>query len=116
MDTLFIRELRLPAWIGLHKYEKIAPQTVQIDIDIEISGDAVFKTRRVRDTIDYAVVAGRIKELLATERFGLVEVLADRVARMVLEEFKSPRVKLTVTKFGMLKDSGRVGVCVERTR
>ena len=116
MDTVFIRQLRLPAWIGLYRHEKIAPQTIEIDLEIDLPGDAVFRTGKVGDTIDYGVVAERIRALLAKERFGLVESLAERIAGVLMEDFKSPLVKVGVAKLGALRDAQRVGVTIERPK
>ena len=84
MDYVFIRELRLPAWIGLYRHEKVAPQTVELDLEFGLPGDSVFQTGKVRDTIDYGVVCERIRSILEVERFGLVETLADRIAGISL--------------------------------
>ncbi len=116
MDTIFIRELRLPAWIGMYKHEKLAQQTVELDLEIAIPGNAVFASARVQDTIDYAAVVRRLKALLNEERFGLIEKLAERIAGVVLEEFKAPQVKVSVTKCGVLREAKRVGVQLERRR
>ena len=117
MDTVFIRQLRLQAWIGLYRHEKVAPQTIEIDLEIALlASAAVFKTRKVADTVDYGVVVERIRTLLAKERFGLVENLAERIADLILNDFKSPRVKVSVTKLGVLREAQRVGVTIERTR
>ena len=116
MDTIFIRQLRLQAWIGLYRHEKIAPQTIEIDLEIALPGDAVFKTRKVADTIDYGVVVEHVRALLAKERFGLVENLAERIAGLLLEDFKSPRVKISVAKLGALREAQRVGVTIERPK
>ena len=116
MDTIFIRQLRLQAWIGLYRHEKIAPQTIEIDLEIALPGDAVFKTGKVADTIDYGVAAERIRALLAKERFGLVESLAERIASVILGDFNSPRVKVSIAKLGAVRDAQRVGVTIERSR
>lgn len=116
MDTIFVRELRLEAWIGLYRHEKIAPQTIEIDLEIALPGDAVFRSGRVQDTIDYGVAVERIRALLAGEKFGLVENLAERIARLVLDELGAPRVKVSIAKLGILRDARRVGVTIERTR
>ncbi len=116
MDTIFIRELRLDAWIGLHRHEKLAPQSIELEIEIGLPGDKVFRTGKVGDTIDYGVVVQHVKALLEKERFGLVESLADRVAALLLEDFKAPRVKVTVVKLGVLREAKRVGATVERGR
>ena len=116
MDAVFIRQLRLQAWIGLYRHEKIAPQTVEIDLEIALPRDAVFKTGKVADTIDYGVVVAQLRVLLAKERFGLVESLAERIADLILEDFKSPRVKVSVAKLGVLREAKQVGVTIERSR
>jgi len=117
LDAVFIRQLRLQAWIGLYRHEKIAPQTIEIDLEIALPPDgAVFKTGKVADTIDYGVVVERIRGLLAKERFGLVESLAERVADTLLGEFRSPRVKVSIAKLGVLREARQVGVSIERSR
>jgi len=115
LDAVFIRQLRLPAWIGLYRHEKIAPQTIEIDLEIALPSAAAFKSGKVSDTIDYAVVVERVRALLAKERFGLVESLAERIANLVLEEFGSPRVKVSIAKLGVLREARQVGVCIERS-
>ena len=116
MDTIFVRELRLPAWIGLYKHEKIAQQVVEIDLEMGLPDDKVFQTHKVRDTIDYGVVCQKIRVILDNERFGLVESLAERIALLIIAEFNSPRVVVSITKLGVLKDAKRVGVRIERSK
>jgi dihydroneopterin aldolase len=116
LDTIFIRELRLQAWIGLYRHEKIAPQTIQIDLEIAMPADKAFKSGKVADTIDYGVVVGHVKALLEKERFGLVESLAERIAKLILDDFKSPRVSVSIAKLGALREAKRVGVSIERSR
>jgi dihydroneopterin aldolase len=70
----------------------------------------------VRDTIDYGVVCEKVREMLNGERFGLVESLAARIAQILIDDFKSPKVVISITKLGVLKDAKRVGVRVERSR
>jgi len=116
MDFIFIRELRASARIGFHKRELEVSQVVRFDLEIGISNTSVFASDRVADCIDYDRVATRLRELAASQRFNLVETLADRAARIVIDEFGAARVKVSVAKLGILKDAGLVGVTVERTR
>jgi len=106
----------LPAWIGLYRHEKVAPQTIEIDLEIALSDNRVFKTGKVADTIDYGVVVAHIRALLEKERFGLVENLAERIAELVIRDFNSPHVKVSIAKLGVLKDAKLVGVSIERSR
>lgn len=117
MDIVFIRQLRLPAWIGLYRHEKVAPQTIEIDLEIALPADgAVFDTRKVADTVDYGVVVEHIRALLEKERFGLVENLAERIANLILADFRSPHVKVSIAKLGVLREAKLVGVTIERSR
>lgn len=116
MDQLFLRDVRLEAQVGIYKRERGTTQPIALDLDIALPNPRVFETGRVADTIDYAVLVARIKEELDARRFGLVEELAAFVARLVLEEFGAPWVRVSVAKLGILKDARLVGVTIERRR
>lgn len=100
--------------IGIYKRERVTSQPLEIDLEITLPSERVFATGKVADTIDYAVVVERIRHELTTVRFGLVESLAERIADILIQEFKAPRVRVSVAKLGILKDVGRVGVVIER--
>jgi dihydroneopterin aldolase len=116
MDSIVIRDLRLELLIGIHRREQHVPQTVSIDLDIGLPGDAVFASDRVADTIDYEQVALRIKALAGSGHFRLVETLAERIARLLLDEFGAPWVKVSAAKIAILPNAKFVGVSIERKR
>jgi dihydroneopterin aldolase len=116
MDLIFLRDIRLEAKVGIYRRERVTHQMISLDLDIALPTDAVFTSGKVADTIDYAVVVGRTRELLAETRFGLVEELAQFVADLVLREFHAPWVRVSVAKLGIIKDVKLVGVVIERTR
>ena len=114
MDIIFLREIRLDARIGIYKREKTITQTVELDLDIALPGNRMFKSGKVADTIDYAVVIGRIRVALVEQHYGLVENLAERVAQIMLTEFHAPWVRVSIAKIGAQRDAKRVGVVIER--
>jgi len=116
MDIIFLREIRLDARIGIYKREKTITQTVELDLDIALPDDRVFKSGKVADTIDYAVVVERIRAVLLDQHYGLVENLAERVAQIVLGEFHAPWVRVGIAKIGAQPSARRVGVVIERSR
>jgi 7,8-dihydroneopterin aldolase/epimerase/oxygenase len=116
MDAILFRDLRVEALIGIHKRERHVAQTVSIDLDIGLPGTAVFKSDRVADTIDYEQVALKIRALAASGHFRLVETLAERIARLLLDDFGAPWAKVAVAKIGILANARFVGVSIERKR
>src|SRR5437870_985918 len=115
-DHIFIRDLRVEALIGFHNRERFAPQTLSFDLQIGIANAAVFSSDKVSDCIDYDKLATRVRELSVKHHYNLVEALAERVARAIIEEFGAAWVKLSVAKLGILKGAGLVGVNIERKK
>jgi dihydroneopterin aldolase len=114
VDTIFISELRLDIRVGVYDWETRVPQKVQFDLEFALPGAKAAKTGDLADTIDYAAVVSRIEQSLAGTHVGLLEKLADQVADILMREFKSPWVKVSVAKLAPLKGVRRLGVTIER--
>jgi len=114
MDTIVIRDLRVDVLIGIHKRERHVPQSVSVDLEIGIPGTKVFASDKVADTIDYEQVSIRIKELGTSQHFRLVETFADRIAKLLTDDFRAPWVKVTASKIGILPNAKFVGVSIQR--
>lgn len=114
MDIIFLHEVRIDTLIGVYEWERQAPQTLQLDMELGIPDSRACKTDNIADTIDYGVVVERLRETLAEQHFLLLEALAEHIAHIIMNEFGSPWVKLSVAKLGMLRGVKRVGVTIER--
>ena len=116
MDAILLRDLRVEAIIGIHKRERHVQQTLSIDLDIGLPGNAVFASDKVADTIDYEQVALKIRDLASGGHFRLVETFADRVAAILMKDFGAPWVRVSASKLGILANVKLVGVTIERGR
>ncbi len=114
MDIIFINDLRLDILIGVYDWERKVPQTVQLDLEIGIPDTGRPRSDKIGETIDYSKVIARIVGSLEKERFLLVERLAEHVAQLVMSEFKSPWVKVSVTKLAAIQGVKRLGITIER--
>ncbi len=114
MDIIFIRDFRLSIKVGMYDWERIAPQTVQFDLEIGIPGMHASQSDAIGDTIDYAKVVQRIEVSLQDNKIQLLEKLAAHIAQLVMIEFKAPWVKVSVTKLAALKNVKQLGVTIER--
>ena len=113
MDTIFISDFRIEMLIGVYEWERRVPQTVQLDLEFGLPARAK-RSEKIGDTIDYAKVVSRIQQSVASNRFLLVEALAEHIAQLVIAEFGSPWIRASVTKLGAIKGVKRLGVTIER--
>jgi dihydroneopterin aldolase len=116
MDILYLHELRAEANVGVYEWETRLPQTVEINLDFALPNSSAGQSDRIADTIDYAVVAERIRHDLLAHRFELLEALAEHIANLLLNDFGSPWAKVNIAKIGMIRGVRRVGVTIERSR
>jgi dihydroneopterin aldolase len=114
MDIIFLRELKIETLIGVYEWEKRVPQTLQIDLDIALPDSRACETDDIADALNYADIVRRIQSELAARHFNLLEALAERIAQILLEEFKAPWAKVSVAKLQAIRGSRMVGISIER--
>jgi 7,8-dihydroneopterin aldolase/epimerase/oxygenase len=114
MDTIFISELKLDASIGIYAWEHQVAQTIQLDVELAVDASRCARSGRIADTVDYAKVVARIGDTLAGRHFTLIEKLAEELAAMILEEFDTPWVRLSIAKLAPLRGVKRLGLTIER--
>ena len=115
LDIIFIREFRVDAWVGIYDWEKLRPQTLELEVEIGIDGPA-GRSDDIADTVHYGQVVERFAKELSERRFGLLEALAEHLAGIVVGELGAPWVRLSVAKLGHIRGVRKVGVCIERRR
>lgn len=115
MDFIFIEELRVQARVGIYPRERVAAQTLELDITFGVPADAV-RYDDINNTIDYAEVVARIRRELSERQFNLIESLGEFVVGLLLEEFGAPWVKIRIAKVGVMENVRRVGVFIQRGR
>jgi dihydroneopterin aldolase len=114
MDTIFISELKLDALIGIYPWEHEVAQTIQLDVELAVDAGRCARSGRIADTVDYAKVVARIGETVAGRHFTLIEKLAEELAGVILCEFNTPWVRLSIAKLAPLRGVRKLGLTIER--
>lgn len=114
MDIIFLREIRADTVIGVYDWERVAPQTLEIDLEIGIPSEVPCHSDNIGDTIHYGVVVEQLRKALSEQHFLLLEALAEFIATLIRDTFGAPWVKVSVTKPGILPNVRQVGVLIER--
>jgi dihydroneopterin aldolase len=114
MDIVYLHDLKVDTVIGIWEWERHTTQTITIDLDMAVDVRRAAASDRIEDTLNYKAVAKRVIAFVEASRFQLVETLAERVAALVLEEFKIPWVRVRINKKGAIRGASDVGIVVER--
>ena len=115
MDKIILTDLKIKAVIGIWEWEKRNPQIISIDLEMETDVNKASETDSIKDALDYKAVAKRIKEFVQSNQFELIETLIEKMAQLILDEFKIQWLKLTISKPFAIRGSRNVGICIERS-
>jgi dihydroneopterin aldolase len=115
MDKVFIEGLEIDALIGIYDWERRIRQTLRFDLEMGFDNRRPAASDDIADTLNYKAVSKRIEQFVRESDFGLVETLAERIAEIVLREFKVEWLRLTLSKPGAVRGARAVGVIIERS-
>ncbi len=114
MDIIYLHGLVANAQIGVWEWEKQITQKLTIDLDMGTDISIAAASDRLEDTLNYKEVAKRIISFVEDNHFDLVEALAEKIADILLGEFKLPWCRIKLNKKGAINGGRDVGVIIER--
>lgn len=114
MDIVYIRDLRVDTIIGIFEWERKRKQTVCINIEMAADITKAAQTDSINDALDYKAVSKRVINFVETHHYQLIERLVEEIAQIILSEFKTPWVKVSLGKPGAIRGALDVGIIIER--
>ena len=106
LNRVFVRDMVMDASIGVYDHEKVAPQRIRLNLDLEVVGSGV--------TGEDGVAA--IRAVAGQGHTTLIETLAERIAARCLQDARVRTVTVRVEKLDVFPDAASVGVEIERSR
>ena len=117
MESIYIRDLRAICIIGINPRERVDPQEIVINIQMDADLSQACATDAIGDTIDYKVLKDELLSFCNQSQYYLIERLSDELAQRILAySTRVHRVVVTVDKPGALTGARSVAVSVERFR
>ena len=98
MDLVSVRDLSVPAVIGVHDWEREITQTLVFSVDMAADVRKAARRDDLADALDYAAVAQTIASVVRDGRFRLIETAAERVADRLLADHPVTWLRLEVRK------------------
>ena len=111
---VFVRDLVLPANIGVHKHEKGKRQRVRINLDLAVLEGAAAPDDRLGEVVCYEAIVDGVRAVVAERHVNLVETLAERIAVVCLSDPRVRIARVRVEKLDVFDDVASVGIEIER--
>ena len=114
---LFLTGMEVQAQIGIHDFEKAAPQRVLIDVDLYVSLEgSTPKDDRIDEVVDYDFIRAVIHERVARGHIGLQETLCDDILTRLMQHTGVLAARVSSRKPDVYPDCEAVGVEVFRAQ
>ena len=83
-DRISLRGMRFLGRHGVELEERLEPQPIEVDVELEMDLARPAESDELGDTIDYAAVFELAREIVEERSFRLLEALAGEVAHAVV--------------------------------
>jgi 7,8-dihydroneopterin aldolase/epimerase/oxygenase len=108
---LFLRNHEVRVDIGIHDFERVAPQRVLINVDLYVPLETTTPTSdRIDEVVDYDFVRHAVAERIARGRIALQETLADDLLARLLAHPGVRAARVSTEKPDVYPDCDAVGV------
>ncbi|NEQ51584.1 MAG: dihydroneopterin aldolase [Leptolyngbya sp. SIO3F4] len=118
-DCIKLTGIRAYGYIGALPEENVLGQWFEVDLRLWMDLSVAGKSDNLADTHNYADIIQQTQQIIQTEKFKLIERLADAIATQALaNDVRLKKVQVTVTKLTapVPNFDGRVAVIIERNR
>jgi dihydroneopterin aldolase len=112
---IFIRDFRIQVSIGIHDFEKTAPQTVVVNVDLLLAPAEKAHNDRIASVLNYDTVHEGILVLAKSRHFNLQETLVEAILDLCLAQPGVVEARVSTEKPDVYKDC-RVGYEATRRR
>lgn len=108
---LFLRDIERQVSIGIHDFEKAAPQRLLIDVDLYVPLAASTPAQdAIGEVVDYDFVRHAIDRILRAGHVNLQETLCDAILQELLAHPQVVAVRVATRKPDVYPDTAAVGV------
>ena len=111
-----VRGLVLSSSIGVYDDERLAPQPIRVDLELGVISPDDPTAEELGQVVDYAALTRRVRELVGSRHFDLVETMAEALAALCLEDQRVISARVRIEKPNAIPDAAGVGVELDRQR
>ena len=113
---MFVKDLVLQCSIGAYAHERLRPQPVRINVDMQVRETSAVLNDDLANVLSYDRITAAIKAHIAKGHINLVETLAEDIAAICLEHASVVHARIGVEKLAVEPNAASVGIEIERRR
>jgi len=98
LARITLADVSLVGYHGYHAAEKELGQRFELDVELFIDIQQCGQSDSLTDAVNYEKVYQRVEEIVAGDRFSLIEALATDIINTIYEEFDVEGVTLRLRK------------------
>jgi 7,8-dihydroneopterin aldolase/epimerase/oxygenase len=98
-EWIEIRDLEVSGNIGVPENERENPQKLLVSLRFQIETSFAALNDQLEKTIDYAAVASRVEQVVATTKAHLIEKLVSDIGDTLMATFPIKRLEVELRKF-----------------
>ena len=110
---IILEDYRLPVSIGIHDFERSAPQMVVVNVELELSDSMPDPRDRIEDALDYDFIRAGIMSIVKNRHFNLQETLCQEILELCLGRGGIRRAKVSTRKPDVYPDCKSIGFEME---
>jgi dihydroneopterin aldolase len=95
VTKVFVRGLKVEAWIGVYDHEHGRQQPLVIDVELDV---AASHCEQLGDTVNYETILQAAQAIAAEGHIDLVETFAERLAQACFDDARVTRARVRVEK------------------
>ena len=107
---VFIKNLILNVFIGIHNFEKKKKQRVRFNIEVVTNPYIKPSNKDLSTILNYEDLINKIKLLVKKQHYELIEDLAENMFEIIFQNRLLKKINITIEKFDIIKNSASVGI------
>ena len=104
-DRITLSAMRFEGHHGVSEEERLLPQPLEVDLEVEADLSGAGRTDDVADTIDYGPLVALVGGVVERNSFRLLEAIAATIADRVLDTTPATAVTVRVRKLAVPLDA-----------
>jgi len=115
MDRIFIDNLEVLGFLGIHPHEQAQRQLIRISVGIITDIKNAAKTDDIHQTANYSTLSRQIIKYVEEKHFLTIEALIESLAQLILKMDHILEVQLRIEKPDAVPLADCVGVEITRS-